>query len=153
MLPTIVAIVTGALVLGTAAFAGDWLAVAALAALGVLAVWLVGAAVRVAAHGELPAFASVRAARQPQQAGDRRQVDADRLAVVALLCAATGLFVFNLVLGPLAAALGIVALQRGALLRPTALLASALGVVDVVVVTTVIGHALHHGGLLLQFGT
>lgn len=156
MISIIVPLVLGALLLGTAAFAGHWLTAALLGVLAVLLVWLVGAAVRVATDGGLPALVPTRGARYVERGADRRRAarsSADSLAVVALLCATTGLFLLNVVLGPLATALGVAALHRGARLRPTAILAAVLGVVDVVLFTTMVGHALHHGRFLFQFGS
>ncbi|WP_405591811.1 DUF4190 domain-containing protein [Streptomyces sp. NBC_01190] len=75
--------------------------------------------------------------------------DADGMAVASFLLGLPGLLVLNLVLGPAAVVLALVALARGTRRRGRALLGLALGVADlaVVVVLTVLDH-----GVLWSFG-
>ncbi|WSS24669.1 DUF4190 domain-containing protein [Streptomyces sp. NBC_01190] len=71
------------------------------------------------------------------------------MAVASFLLGLPGLLVLNLVLGPAAVVLALVALARGTRRRGRALLGLALGVADlaVVVVLTVLDH-----GVLWSFG-
>ncbi|MFI0720426.1 DUF4190 domain-containing protein [Streptomyces sp. NPDC021224] len=68
--------------------------------------------------------------------------DADGMAVASFLLGLPGLLVLNLVLGPAAIVLALVALRRGTRRRGRALLGLALGVagVAVQVALTIAGH-------------
>jgi hypothetical protein len=68
--------------------------------------------------------------------------DADGMAVASFLLGLPGLLVMNLVLGPAAVVLALVALARGTSRRGRALLGLALGIADLVVVValTVANH-------------
>jgi hypothetical protein len=72
----------------------------------------------------------------------------DDRAAAALLCGAVGLFVFNVVLGPIAIGLGVVAARRGPtgrLDRGAALLGIGLGVADLVVFAVLVAGKIHGG--------
>jgi hypothetical protein len=77
------------------------------------------------------------------------------VAHAGMLLGAAGLFVLNLVFGPLAIGLGITAIKRGVrpgLPRATALASILLGVADLVVLLVLIALSLSHGGLAWRFG-
>ncbi|WP_433893904.1 DUF4190 domain-containing protein [Streptomyces sp. CA-111067] len=59
--------------------------------------------------------------------------DADGMAVASFLLGLPGLLVLNLVLGPAAIVLALVALSRGTRRRTRALIGLALGIADLVV--------------------
>lgn len=63
----------------------------------------------------------------------RYGTQADGMAVAAFVLGLTGLLVFNVVLGPLALALGIRSLARGTTRRGRAFLGLALGAADLLV--------------------
>ncbi|WP_405822462.1 DUF4190 domain-containing protein [Streptomyces sp. NBC_01390] len=62
--------------------------------------------------------------------------DADSMAVASFLLGLPGLLVLNIILGPVAITLAVVALWRGTARRGRALLGLALGVADLVVLVT-----------------
>ncbi|WP_228983846.1 DUF4190 domain-containing protein [Streptomyces sp. DH12] len=59
--------------------------------------------------------------------------DADGMAVAAFVLGLVGLLVFNVILGPLAIGLALIALRRGTARRGRAILGLALGTADLVV--------------------
>jgi hypothetical protein len=72
----------------------------------------------------------------------------DDRAAAALFSGAVGLFLFNVVFGPLAIVLGAVAVRRGEpgrLGRAAALLGIALGVADLVVLAILVASRVHGG--------
>jgi hypothetical protein len=72
----------------------------------------------------------------------------DDRAAAALLSGAVGLFLFNVVFGPLAIVLGAIAVRRGGpgrLGRAAALLAIALGIADLVVLVILVASRVHDG--------
>lgn len=90
------------------------------------------------------AKASAKAGANP--AGTR---DADGMAVASFLLGLPGLLVLNIVLGPAAVVLALVALARGTARRGRAVLGLVLGVADLVVMAalTVADH-----GVIWSFG-
>lgn len=64
--------------------------------------------------------------------------DADAMAVASFVAGLVGLLVFNLVLGPCAIVLSGLALFRGSRRRGRALLGLTLGVVDLVILATLV---------------
>ncbi|MEW2521204.1 DUF4190 domain-containing protein [Actinacidiphila alni] len=91
--------------------------------------------------------ATSRPARTERSARSTR--DADGMAVASFLLGLPGLLVLNLVLGPVAIVLSLVALSRGTQRRGRALLGFALGVADLLIVLalTIANH-----GVIWQFG-
>jgi hypothetical protein len=97
----------------------------------------------------------------PAQANQANQVNqaeesAASMARTGMLLGVVGLFILNLVLGPIAIGLGVVALRRGA--RPGAERAAALssillGAADVIVLLVLMALSLRHGGLVWHFGS
>lgn len=78
----------------------------------------------------------------------RAVVRLDDRAAAALLCGAVGLFLFNIVFGPIAIVLGAVAARRGAsgrLNRGAALLGIGLGVADLVVFSVLVASKINGG--------
>ena len=75
-----------------------------------------------------------------------------RLAWTGTLLGAVGLFVLNLVFGPIAIGLGATALRRGTQ-RAAALTAVALGTADLVVLAALLVHSALHGGVVWRFGS
>jgi hypothetical protein len=78
----------------------------------------------------------------------RAVVRLDDRAAAALLSGAVGLFLFNVVLGPIAIVLGAVAARRGAtgrLDRGAALLGIGLGVADLVVFAVLVASKIDGG--------
>jgi hypothetical protein len=74
------------------------------------------------------------------------------LAAVSFVTGLVGLLVANLVLGPLAVVLGLVALRRDPTRRGRAALGLVLGVADVAVFLLLAAHAgAHHGTLSWNF--
>ncbi|MFE9809008.1 DUF4190 domain-containing protein [Streptomyces sp. NPDC005548] len=67
----------------------------------------------------------------------RSRRDPYSLAVASFILGLVGLLVFNIVLGPTAVVLGLVALHRGTLHRHRAYLGTLLGVADLVVLAVV----------------
>ena len=78
--------------------------------------------------------APAQATASPQAAPAKRPTrDADGLAVASFVLGLVGLLVMNLVLGPAAIVMAIVALARSSARRGRALLGLALGVADLVI--------------------
>ncbi|MFD7030064.1 DUF4190 domain-containing protein [Streptomyces sp. NPDC059917] len=71
--------------------------------------------------------------------GARSVGEADTMAVLSFVSGLVGLLVMNLVLGPVAIALGALALIRGTTRPARARLGLALGVADLVVLACLIG--------------
>ena len=72
------------------------------------------------------------------------------IASAGVLLGVTGLFILNLVFGPLAIGLGATAIRRGVrpgLPRATALASILLGAADLVVLLVLVAFSLSHGGL------
>ncbi|WP_406467713.1 DUF4190 domain-containing protein [Streptomyces sp. NBC_01594] len=70
----------------------------------------------------------------PRPVGPRRSTrDADGLAVASFVLGLTGLLVMNIVLGPIAIVMAVIALARSTARRGRALLGLALGIADLVV--------------------
>ncbi|MGQ4489402.1 DUF4190 domain-containing protein [Streptomyces sp. 372A] len=69
----------------------------------------------------------------PVQAAPRSRRDADGLAVASFVLGLVGLLVMNLLLGPAAIVMALVALARSTERRGRAFLGLALGVADLVV--------------------
>jgi hypothetical protein len=72
----------------------------------------------------------------------------DDRAAAALLCGAVGLFLFNVVFGPIAIVLGAIAArgsEPGRLGRAAALLGIVLGVADLVVLVALVASKVHDG--------
>ena len=70
------------------------------------------------------------------------------LAIAGLVCGIVGLFVLNIILGPLAVIFGGIGLaraNRGAGNRGMALAAVILGIADVVLFVVLLAVAAHHG--------
>jgi hypothetical protein len=79
-------------------------------------------------------------------------MSADR-TVGSLALGAAGLFVFNIVFGPIAIALGLSAARRsaaGSADRRAALLGTALGAADLLVLAILVAGKAHHGGWTWQ---
>jgi hypothetical protein len=77
-------------------------------------------------------------------------------AWTGVLLGAVGLFILNVVFGPVAIGLGITSLRRGARARAawmTGMASIALGVADLAVLAVLIGSSLGHGGLVWHFGS
>lgn len=72
----------------------------------------------------------------------RSSAEGDQMAVGAFLLGLPGLLILNLVLGPIAVALGTAALMRGTRRRGRAVLGIALGIADLAVLAavTLAGH-------------
>ncbi|WUV84023.1 DUF4190 domain-containing protein [Streptomyces sp. NBC_01476] len=77
-------------------------------------------------------------AAQSSDAPRTRNRDADGMAVASFLLGLPGLLVLNMVLGPIAIVLALVALARGTGRRGRALLGLALGVADLVILVALI---------------
>ncbi|MFC1402649.1 MULTISPECIES: hypothetical protein [Streptacidiphilus] len=71
-------------------------------------------------------------------------------AVASFIIGLLGLFILNVVLGPLALALAAVSLARGTRRRGRALLGLALGAADLVVLGVLM--TTHTGGIILHLG-
>jgi hypothetical protein len=77
------------------------------------------------------------------------------IARTGVLLGTVGLFILNLVFGPLAIGLGVTAIRRGVrpgLPRGAALASIALGSADLVVLLVLTALSLSHGGLAWRFG-
>jgi hypothetical protein len=99
--------------------------------------------VNTAATATAPVTTGTPAARDhDRDRGHPGTRDADGMAVASFLLGLPGLLVLNLVLGPAAVVLALVALSRGTVRRGRALLGLALGIADllVLVVLTVADH-------------
>lgn len=71
------------------------------------------------------------------------------LAIAGLVCGVVGLFLFNIILGPLAIIFGGVGLSRankGAKYRGMAIAGVVLGVIDVIIFVVLLVVAKHNGG-------
>ena len=77
----------------------------------------------------------------------RSRREGDDMAVASFILGLLGLVFFNIAFGPLAMALGGVSLARGTGRRGRALLGTALGAADLVVLAVLV--AAHHGGVSL----
>lgn len=86
---------------------------------------------------------------------------AHSLAAVSMLLGAVGLFIFNLIFGPLAIGLAVAALRRqagpgrhpaSARARATAWAGLALGAADLIVLVVLIAVSLAHGTVTWHFG-
>lgn len=75
-----------------------------------------------------------------------------RLAWTGAALGAVGLFLLNLVFGPIAIGLGTVALRRGSQ-RAAGLAAVALGAADLLVLAALVAHSARHGGVVWHFGS
>ena len=85
-------------------------------------------------------------------AGDR--TDSGGMAVVSFVSGLVGLLFANVVLGPMAIVLGVMALRRGTNRRGRAALGLALGIADLVVFAVLAVHsASGHGGPTWNFST
>ncbi|MGC9668751.1 hypothetical protein ACNTMW_19610 [Planosporangium sp. 12N6] len=74
----------------------------------------------------------------------------DDRAAAALLCGAVGLFLFNIVFGPIAIVLGALAARRegtSRLGRAAALFGIGLGIADLVVLAVLLASKVHGGAL------
>ncbi|GAA2227160.1 MULTISPECIES: DUF4190 domain-containing protein [Kitasatospora] len=90
-------------------------------------------------------------ARPPAAAANsERTENADQMAVASFILGLPGLLIFNLVLGPLAATLAVLALVRQTRRRGRALLGLVLGIADLAVLaaTVLAGH-----GTIWQLGS
>jgi hypothetical protein len=79
----------------------------------------------------------------------------DGRTAASLTCGATGLFMFNIVFGPIAIVLGALALRRGTagdLGRAGAVLGILLGVADLVVLAVMLATAVSGDGLHWRLG-
>jgi hypothetical protein len=77
------------------------------------------------------------------------------MASVAVLLGVAGLFVFNIVFGPLAIGVGTAALRRRTSTgwaRAAALAGVALGAADLIVLAVLVTVSLAHGGITWHFG-
>ncbi|TRV78487.1 DUF4190 domain-containing protein [Streptomyces sp. 130] len=74
----------------------------------------------------------------PAPAAPRSRRDADGLAVASFVLGLVGLLVMNLLLGPTAIVMALVALARSTARRARALLGLALGVADLVVLACLV---------------
>lgn len=74
------------------------------------------------------------------------------LAWTGVLLGAIGLFILNLVFGPVAIGLGATALRRGTH-RAAAFAAVALGAADLAVLAALVLHSAIHGGVIWRFGS
>lgn len=84
----------------------------------------------------------------PVQAAPRSRRDADGLAVASFVLGLVGLLVMNLLLGPAAIVMALVALARSTNRRARAFLGLALGVSDLVVLAFLVtGNGLVSWGL------
>jgi hypothetical protein len=75
----------------------------------------------------------------------------DDRVTASLILGATGLFFFNIVLGPTAIALGAITARRhgsGTPSRNAGLIGVALGVADLIVLAGLMAAQIHHGGLV-----
>jgi Domain of unknown function (DUF4190) len=79
----------------------------------------------------------------------RTSTDANGLAVAGLVCGIVGVFLANIILGPLAIIFGAIAWSKangGAQRKGMAIASVILGIVDVILFVAVIALASHHGG-------
>jgi hypothetical protein len=95
------------------------------------------------------------AAARPAAARRRPAESASSMAGVAVLLGVAGLFVFNVIFGPLAIGVGVAALRRHmapARTRAAALAGVALGAADLIVLAVLVAVSLAHGGITWHFG-
>ncbi|MFJ1894374.1 MULTISPECIES: DUF4190 domain-containing protein [unclassified Streptomyces] len=85
-----------------------------------------------AGAGAGPGAEPVAAGARPDDRGDRTR-DADGLAVASFVLGLVGLLVMNVLLGPAAIVMAVLALVRSTSRRGRALLGLALGIADLVV--------------------
>ncbi|MEV5441708.1 DUF4190 domain-containing protein [Streptomyces sp. NPDC052644] len=92
------------------------------------------------AAGAGPTASRDAAGRAPNRDAGTRPVrrDADGMAVAAFVLGLVGLLVFNILLGPMAVCLAVLALRRGTRRPARALLGLALGVADLVVLAALV---------------
>lgn len=93
------------------------------------------------AHGTAPA---------PAESPRRSTRDADGLAVASFVLGLVGLLVMNLLLGPAAIVMAIVALARSTARRGRALLGLALGIADLVILAFLVTG---NGAVAWSFGS
>lgn len=89
-------------------------------------------------RGARPASAESVAAPAERAAARAGTRDADSLAVASFVLGLLGLLAFNLVLGPTAVVMALIALARSTERRGRAFLGLALGVADLVVLALVV---------------
>ncbi|HYZ55594.1 MAG TPA: hypothetical protein VE733_19110 [Streptosporangiaceae bacterium] len=104
-----------------------------------------------------PARAQVALSPATSAAAQRRGYaeSAGSMASAAVLLGAAGLFVFNVVFGPLAIGVGTAALRRRTTTgwaRAAALAGVALGAADLIVLAALVAVSLAHGGITWHFG-
>jgi hypothetical protein len=98
------------------------------------------------------AIARTAAIAHTETAARPVRADGDGRAVVGFVSGLIGLLVGNLVLGPLAIALGVMSLRGGTKRRGRAALAVALGIADLLVFAALALHSTSgHGGLSWHF--
>jgi hypothetical protein len=87
---------------------------------------------------------------------------AGRLAWSGVLLGGAGLFIFNLVFGPIAIGLGLTALRRGAGARgagaratdqAAGVISVVLGVADLAILLVLVLNSAAHGGMIWHFGS
>jgi hypothetical protein len=82
---------------------------------------------------------------------------ASRLAWSGVLLGGAGLFIFNVVFGPIAIGLGLTALRRGAGARATdraaGVISVVLGVADLAILVVLVLNSAAHGGVTWHFGS
>lgn len=115
------------------------------------------AEVAVAEPATAPTVTAGRAAAQPVTAAPDRGYpeSAASMAGVAVLFGVAGLFVFNVIFGPLAIGVGVAAYRRRTAsprTRTAALAGAALGVLDLVVLAVFAAISLAWGGFTWHFG-
>ncbi|MEU3568722.1 DUF4190 domain-containing protein [Kitasatospora sp. NPDC036755] len=100
---------------------------------------------RSVSHAEVEGRMAARQ-RAVHQAADRQSTaEADNLAVASFLLGLPGLLLFNIVLGPIAITLAVLALVRGTSRRGRALLGLTLGIASLAILAVTI--ATSHGVL------
>lgn len=85
----------------------------------------------------------------------RRNESARSLAWTGALLGTAGLFMMNLILGPLAIGLGVTAISRGVrpgVSRNVALASIGLGVADVLLEIALVASMFGHNGMVWHFG-
>ncbi|MBQ1105770.1 MULTISPECIES: hypothetical protein [unclassified Streptomyces] len=102
--------------------------------------WAAGPDAAPGATGQAPAPAPAPVAGAGADAADSRAVgrEADGLAVASFVLGLVGLLVFNVLLGPTAIVMALLALARRTRRRGRALLGLALGVADLVVLAVLV---------------
>lgn len=106
--------------------------------------------------GTPPVVTQPTTAEPPAPAADRGYPEsAGSMASVAVLFGLAGLFVFNVIFGPLAIGVGVAAYRRRSAtgrVRTAALAAVTLGVADLVVLAVIAAVSLASGGFTWHFG-